>query len=172
MLACLLVRQELIKWCFEKYVFSKRNWWKNAVKRTVHLTRSVPCSHIPATFLAKRLCGGCQLFASFLLSSAPLLFTLLSLHKILPASWKKRWAILYITSYSLVFSSPFLFVVLGLKLEINAFSSLQTHPSIQALSFFLNFPVPFSTLFATSLSLITGFFLCQHKCAVITPYAT
>lgn len=137
-------------------------------KRAIRLTRSVPCGHVPATFLAKHLCGGCQLFASFCLSSVPLLFAHLPSSQD-PTTILEKKVVNTVHHVFLLSSSPFLLSVLGLELEMNVFSSLQTHSSFFSS---LNFPVPFSTLFTPSLSLLTDFFLCQHKCAVITPYTT
>lgn len=48
----------------------------------------------------------------------------------------------------LLFSSLFLLLILELKLEIHAFSSLQTDPSMEALSFFQpQLPSPFQCSF-------------------------
>lgn len=105
----------------------------------------MPCSHIPATFLAKHLCRGRQLFTSFCLSSVPFLFTLSFFTRSCQHPGKKVGnTVRHVLLPSLLFSSPFLLSILGLKLEMNAFSSLQTHPSIQAFSFFQpKLPSPF-----------------------------
>lgn len=97
-------------------------------KRAIRLTRSVPCSHVPATFLAKHLCEGCQLFASFCLSSVPLLFAHLLSSQDLTTILEKK-VVNTVHHVFLLSSSPFLLSVLGLKLEVNVFSSLQTHSS-------------------------------------------
>lgn len=72
-------------------------------------------------------------------------------------------------SYFLLFSRLFL-LILGLKLKMPFTLSKSIHLAKHSISSRLNFPVPFTTLFTPNLFLLSGFFLCQHKHAPITPY--
>lgn len=89
MLVCLLVRQELIEWCFEKQVFSKQHFWKNIVKEPYALRGQC----LAGTFLPHSWPNTCVEDVNYSLASvspqslySSLIFPL---HKILPPSWKK-----------------------------------------------------------------------------------